>query len=158
VAPVRGGRRRRSGGTLPAATPPAPRRPTISSLTTFLWISLGAILGANARYLVQRVAAQWFGAAFPYGTLAVNGCVAVGVAVTMVTGRMIDRPEVVRLVLIVGFLGSLTTFSAFAWETHGLFQDGAWVRALANIVLSVLAGLAGVRLGILLTPKLGGLL
>lgn len=104
--------------------------------------------------------AQWFGTAFPYGTLVVNvvGCLAIGVVATMVTGRLIDRPEVVRLVVIVGFLGSLTTFSSFAYETHSLFDDGAWTRALANILLSVFAGLAGVRVGILLTPRLGGLL
>lgn len=55
-------------------------------------------------------------------------------------------------------LGSLTTFSSFAYETHHLFADGAWWRALLNTGLSVVAGLAGVRLGIELTPHLGGLL
>jgi CrcB protein len=136
------------------------RRPPISRLTPFLWISLGAVLGANARYLVNVLAARWWGTGFPWGTFVVNaaGCLAIGVVATMVTGRLIDRPEVVRLVLIVGFLGSLTTFSSFAYETHSLFADGAWVRALANVVLSVAAGLAGVRLGILLTPALSGLL
>jgi len=118
------------------------------------------VLGANARFVVNRLAAQWWGTAFPYGTLVVNvaGCLAIGLVATLVTGRLIDRPEVVRLVVIVGFLGSLTTFSSFAWETHGLLQDGAWVRALLNVVVSLAAGLAGVRLGILLTPALGGLL
>jgi fluoride exporter len=127
---------------------------------TFVWISIGAVAGANARYVVNRLMAQWVGTAFPYGTLVVNvfGCVAIGVIATMVTGRLIDRPEVIRLVLIVGFLGSLTTFSSFAYETNSLFQDGAWIRAFLNILVSLLAGLAGVRLGILLTPKLGGLL
>jgi CrcB protein len=126
----------------------------------FLWISLGAVFGANARFLVNRLMAQWLGTAFPYGTFVVNivGCLVIGVVGTMVTGRLIDRPEVVRLVVIVGFLGSLTTFSSFAYETHSLFNDGAWIRALVNIFLSVFAGLAGVQLGILLTPKLGGLL
>jgi len=75
-----------------------------------------------------------------------------------VTGRLIPRPEVVRLVVMVGFLGSLTTFSSFAYESHNLFNDGAWMRALANVVLSIVAGLAGVRLGIYLTPQLGGML
>ena len=79
-----------------------------------------------------------------------------GAIATMVTRRLVDRPEVVRLVVIVGFLGSLTTFSSFSWETHELFQDGEWVRALGNIALSVLAGLAGVRLGVELTPRLAG--
>jgi fluoride exporter len=129
-------------------------------ISSVLWISLGAVLGANTRYVVNRLAAQWFGTAFPYGTLIVNvaGCLAIGAVATLVTGRLVERPEVLRLFLMVGFLGSLTTFSAFAYETHGLLQDGAWVRALVNVLLSVGAGLAGVKLGVLLTPKLGGLL
>jgi len=43
------------------------------------------------------------------------GCLAVGAVATLVTGRLIDRPDVDRLVVIVGFLGSLTTFSSFAY-------------------------------------------
>jgi CrcB protein len=123
-----------------------------------VWISLGAVLGANTRYLVNRAAAQWFGPAFPWGTLIVNlvGCLLVGAVGTMVTARLIERPDVVRLVVIVGFLGSLTTFSSFAYETHSLFQDGAWMRALLNATVSVVGGIAGVKLGVLLTPRLGG--
>ena|SRR5215831_16214183 len=125
----------------------------------YIWISIGAILGANARYLVNRLMAGWLGTSFPYGTLVVNvgGCLVVGLVGTLVTGRLVARPDLVRLVVIVGFLGSLTTFSSFAWETNSLFQDGAWLRATANIVLSVAAGLVGVRLGVMLTPGLGGL-
>ncbi len=141
-----------------SARHPRSRRPAIGRLTPFLWISLGAVLGANARYLVNRVMAQWLGTAFPWGTFVVNvvGCLAIGFFGTVVTARLVDRPELVRQLVIVGFLGSLTTFSSFAWETNGLFADGAWLRAGANIVLSVAAGLAGVRLGILLVPALGG--
>ena len=126
----------------------------------FIWISVGAVPGAIARYLIGRLMAGWLGTAFPYGTFVVNtaGCLIVGAVGTMVTARLIDHADVVRLVVIVGFLGSLTTFSSFAYETHSLLSDGAWVRALLNIVLSVLAGLAGVRIGVLLTPRLGGML
>ena len=132
----------------------------ISRYTPYLLISLGAVLGANLRYLVSRWMAQWLGTGFPFGTFVVNvlGCFAIGVVGTIVTGRLIPRPEVVRLVVMVGFLGSLTTFSSFAYESHNLFNDGAWMRALANVVLSIVAGLAGVRLGIYLTPQLGGML
>jgi CrcB protein len=125
----------------------------------FVWISLGAVFGANMRYVVNRLMAQWLGTAFPFGTLVVNlfGCLVIGVVGTMVSGRLMDRPDLVRQVVIVGFLGSLTTFSSFAYETHNLFVDGAWIRALVNMFLSLFAGLVGVRLGVLLTPRLGGL-
>jgi len=84
------------------------------------------------------------------------GCLAIGVVGAMVTGRLVERPEVVRLVVMVGFLGSLTTFSSFAYESNSLLDDGAWMRALANVLLSVLACLAGARLGVYLTQRLGG--
>lgn len=118
------------------------------------------MIGANLRYLVNRWMAHGLGAAFPWGTLAVNiaGCVAIGLAGTIVAARLVDRPEVVRQFLIVGVLGSLTTFSSFAWETNALLEDGAWVRALLNVGLSLGAGLAGVRLGMLLVERLGGAL
>jgi fluoride exporter len=131
----------------------------IDRLWPYIWISLGAVLGANARYLVNRWLARLLGTGFPFGTLCVNvfGCFAIGVVGTLVTARLLPRSEVVRLAVIVGFLGSLTTFSSFAYESNSLFHDGEWLRAVANILLSVLAGLVGVRLGILLTARLGGL-
>lgn len=118
------------------------------------------MLGANTRFAVNHLAARWLGAAFPWGTLAVNlfGCLAIGVVATAVTGRLVERPDVLRYFLVVGFLGSLTTFSSFAWETHGLLHDGEWLRAVLNVAVSVAGGLAGVRLGVLITPQIGGLL
>ena len=118
------------------------------------------MLGANTRFLVSHLSARWLGTAFPWGTLLVNlfGCLAIGAVATLATGRLVDRPEIARQFLVVGFLGSLTTFSSFAWETSSLVQDGAWVRALLNVAVSVLGGLAGIRLGVLLSPQLGGLL
>ena len=121
---------------------------------------MGAILGANLRYLTSRWLGAWLGTAFPFGTFVVNaaGCLAIGLVGTMVTARLVERPEMVRLIVMVGFLGSLTTFSSFAYESYGLFNDGAWLRALLNIILSIFAGLVGVRLGIALTARLGGVL
>jgi len=116
------------------------------------------VVGANLRYVVGRWLAQALGTGFPYGTLVVNlaGCFIVGVVGALVSARLIDRPELVRLVVIVGFLGSLTTFSSFAYETHALAQDGEWLRAGVNLVMSVVGGVAGVTLGIQLAPLLGG--
>jgi len=134
------------------------RRFVIERVSEFLWISLGAVLGANLRYVVNRAAAQWLGTGFPYGTFAVNvaGSFAAGLIGAMVTARLLGRPELVRQIVIVGFLGSLTTFSSFMYETNTLVSDGEWARALANIGLSLVAGMAGVRLGVLLAVRLGG--
>jgi fluoride exporter len=116
------------------------------------------VFGANLRYVTNRVLAQWLGTGFPFGTLAVNvaGSFAAGLFGAMVTARLLGRPELVRQLVIVGFLGSLTTFSAFMYETSSLVNDGEWVRALLNVGVSLAAGLAGVRLGVLLVARLGG--
>lgn len=126
----------------------------------YLWISLGAIVGANLRYVVTRWSAQTFGTAFPLGTFFVNvaGCLVIGLIATVIAARLVPRPEVTRLLVIVGFLGSLTTFSSFAYETHSLMNDGEWLRAGLNVVLSVVAGLVGVRIGVYVAPYLGGAL
>ncbi len=128
----------------------------MSRFAAVLWISAGAVLGANARYFVNLAAVRWFGPAFPWGTLVVNlaGCLAIGTVATLVGARLVSRPEELRLFVIVGFLGSLTTFSSFAWETHALVESAAWGRALANVAVSVLGGLAGVQLGIWLSHGL----
>ena len=118
-------------------------------LLPFLWISLGAVLGANARYLVNRGLAHVAGVSFPWGTFAVNmvGSFAIGLLGTLLADRLVPNAEVVRQAVIVGFLGSLTTFSSLTWETTGLMNNAAWLRAGLNIVLSVAVGLLAVRLG-----------
>src|SRR6266852_915003 len=93
-----------------------------------LVISLGAIVGANARYFISRYAARVLGPVFPYGTLFIN-----------VVGS-----------LVVGFCGSLTTFSSYAYETMAYFEQGQWLLMLTNFVSNNLlclgGGLAGMAL------------
>jgi CrcB protein len=115
------------------------------------------VVGANLRYLVNRGMAQWLGTGFPYGTFVVNifGSFVIGLLAALIANRLVSRPDVVQQALIVGFLGSLTTFSSFTFETHNLLQDGEWVRAGLNITLSVAVGLLGVRLGMLAAPWMG---
>ena len=120
----------------------------------FLWISLGAVAGANARYLVAVWAIERFGLTFPYGTLTVNvtGSLLVGLFMGLLTERA-GADAAWRLLLVIGFCGSYTTFSTFSFETIGLLRQGALLTALgyvlASAALSLLAtavGLAAARL------------
>jgi len=113
-----------------------------------LVICLGAIVGANARYFVSRYAAQALGPVFPYGTLFINiaGSFIVGFFVIWTSERVLADPRW-RLLVVVGFCGSLTTFSSYAFESMSYFEQGQWLLMLTNVVGNNLLCLAGALAG-----------
>lgn len=117
----------------------------------FLVISLGAIAGANARYLLSRYAAKTLGAFFPCGTLIINvvGSLVVGFFVIWTSERVLADPRW-RLLVVVGFCGAFTTFSSYAFESMAYFEQGQWLLMATNIVsnnlLCLAAALAGMAL------------
>ncbi len=121
----------------------------------YVAVGLGAVLGANLRYLVATWAADRWGQDFPYGTFLINvsGAFAIGLFLALVGTRAPISP-VWRLFIATGFLGGYTTFSSYAWEALVLAQDGAWLRFGAYAVGSNVLGLAGVWLGVTLARAL----
>jgi fluoride exporter len=114
---------------------------------TVLLVALGAAVGAPLRYATDRFIQSRFSPVFPWGTLTVNvvGSFIVGVVLALWTdGRLSD--DAVALVG-VGFCGALTTYSTFSYETLRLFEDGARWYALANVGVSVVAGVGAAALG-----------
>lgn len=124
-------------------------------LERFLLISLGAALGANARYWVSNWAAQRWGAAFPYGTILINltGSLLIGLFLTLAAERFLIDPRL-RLLLTVGFLGAYTTFSTYSFESYNLFARGQWLLAALNAFGSTIAGILAVGLGVFLGKSL----
>ena len=120
-----------------------------------LVISLGAIAGANARYLVSRLAARELGPVFPYGTLFINiaGSLIVGFFVAWSTERVLVDARW-RLLIVVGFCGSFTTFSSYAFETMAYFEQGQWLLMLANVLSNNLLCLGGALAGMALARVL----
>lgn len=118
-------------------------------LLNLLVVAVGGAIGACTRYLVSGWAAGRFGAEFPMGTLIVNvvGCFIIGVFLTLTTERLIVSPYW-RLVVAVGFLGGLTTFSSFGYETLRLMEDADVLPALLNVALNLGVGLGATWLGI----------
>jgi fluoride exporter len=117
----------------------------------FLIISLGAILGANARYWIGGWAAERFGTTFPYGTLIINvtGSLVLGFFITLVTDRFLVDPRW-RLLVAIGFLGAYTTFSTYTYESVNLLLNGQVWLGLLNLFGSSILGAAAVTAGILL--------
>lgn len=113
-------------------------------MTGFLLVALGGALGSMARYGVGLAVHS---TTFPYATLIVNvaGCLCIGLALPTIERAASMTPEFRQLV-VVGFLGGFTTFSAFGSETIALMRLGAGV-ALLNVAANVVAGLAAVAIG-----------
>jgi CrcB protein len=129
-------------------------------IKTYLAVMAGGALGAASRMWLSSYVTGRFGETFPIGTMAVNvlGSLIIGLFVGM-TGTDSPRevPPIVRQFVIFGFLGGFTTFSSFSLQTFNLINDGEWLYAGVNIVLSIVICLLAVWLGFMLatlvTPK-----
>lgn len=116
-----------------------------------LFVALGGAIGSILRYLTATYSSKFFGTGFPYGTLIVNvaGAFIVMFFMTLYIEKFSMDP-IWRLFIVVGFLGGLTTFSSFSYETITFFQTGEYWKGLINIllnnVLTVVAGIAGLYL------------
>lgn len=114
---------------------------------TYLAISIGAVLGANVRFLLGGWVTERMGAEFPYGTLLINvtGSFLIGVAYALIERH--GAPDWFRPLVIVGVLGGYTTFSTFSLDALALAERGAWLAAGTYIAASVFASLAAVWAG-----------
>jgi fluoride exporter len=122
----------------------------------FFWICLAGAAGTGARYLISLGAAQRFGSAFPYGTLIVNlvGCFAI--AGIMQAALTLSWSPTLRSVITIGFIGGLTTYSSFNYETTRLLEEGAWGAAALNAVYTILGAFLAGWLGMLCARQLLG--
>ena len=114
----------------------------------YLWVAVGAVAGASARYFLSGLIARNFSATFPYSTLLINvtGSLVLGFFLVYSTDRVLLDPRW-RLLIAVGFCGSYTTFSSYAFESFALLEQGQWLlvglNTLASNVLCLAAVLAG---------------
>lgn len=117
-------------------------------MSRLVWICAGGAIGTGARYLVGIWAAQRFGAAFPYGTLIVNvtGCFVI--AVLMQAALSMGWSATMRSALTIGFVGGLTTYSSFNFETLRLIEEGAPATAMINVAVTLAGGAAAGWLGL----------
>jgi CrcB protein len=115
---------------------------------TVFQVALGGAIGASARYFVGVAIGKWVGhSAFPVAILTVNvlGSFLIGVFVVAAAQRGLTHwaPFV-----MIGILGGFTTFSSFSLEAFTLWERGAAAHAALYVLLSVVASIAGLILGI----------
>ncbi|MEW6320606.1 MAG: fluoride efflux transporter CrcB [Acidobacteriota bacterium] len=125
-------------------------------MTQFLWICLAGAAGSGARYLVAAGAARWLGSGFPAGTLLVNLAGCFGIAALMHVALALGWPPTLRAAAAIGFLGGLTTYSSFNYETMRLIEEGAPATAVANVALTVVGGFAAGWLGLVAGRSIAG--
>ena len=115
-----------------------------------LMLTLGGTLGVNARYFLGVWVSRWAGPPFPWATFVVNvsGSFAIGFLATFLA-RSLPHPHY-RLLVVNGFLGGYTTYSAFAFETVSLWEHGEKWLGLVYTASTVVAGVAAVALGVAL--------
>lgn len=120
-------------------------------MKALIFIAMGGAIGALLRYGASLSVYSFMGRGFPYGTLFVNvtGSLLMGLLSVMMLERFNIGPEW-RAAVLVGVLGSFTTFSTFSIETLNLLEQGDVMRAVTNIVLSVLVCLVAVWFGVLI--------
>jgi CrcB protein len=123
-------------------------------MPTALSVALFGALGALTRYGVDLLIERNTSTVFPLSTFVINitGCVLAGASI----GALVDRyhePTWLTVGVVVGFLGSYTTFSTFAFETHDLMRTGHVHLAVTDAFGSIVAGVAGIYLGLLLTRR-----
>ncbi|KGE76747.1 fluoride efflux transporter CrcB [Halomonas sp. ND22Bw] len=110
-------------------------------------VAMGGALGGMARLAVGELAARWLGRGFPWGTLAVNvlGCLAIGALAPALGWPMTASPA--WSLLAVGGLGGFTTVSSFSLQTLTLWQEGRPGPAVANVLVTLVVGVAAAALG-----------
>ncbi len=120
-------------------------------MSQILAIAAGGAFGAISRYGASNAVYSLLGRSFPYGTLFVNvaGSLLMGFLFVMMTERM-NLPTEYRSIILIGFLGSFTTFSTFSMETMALLEQAAYIKALLNIAASVTLCLLATWIGITL--------
>jgi CrcB protein len=119
-----------------------------------LLVGAGGAVGCIARFLSQQFISRHYPSSFPWGTLLVNivGCFTIGVVYALSEKGSVMSPEW-RILLATGFCGGFTTFSSFAYENVALMRDGELLLTFLYIAASIIVGLAGAYLGILIVKS-----
>ena len=116
-----------------------------------VFVGTGGFIGASLRYITSTWFSQFSRFGFPLGTFAVNfiGCILLGIFVGLGLEKITTLP--LREFAAIGILGGFTTFSAFGLESFELLKSGQFIMTLIYIIGSMVLGLSGIGLGILIT-------
>lgn len=120
-------------------------------IKAILYVGMGGFIGSVGRYLISYWLLR-YNHQFPSGTLLVNllGSFLIG----LILASSLKNSESWRLLMVTGFCGGFTTFSAFSIENLKMLQDGQWIPAVQYILTSLIGGLFLAFLGYALSTKM----
>ena len=123
----------------------------------FVWICVAGALGSGTRYLVAVWAGKTLGATFPWGTLLVNlaGCFLIAIVMYAGVEKAVLSPNL-RFALATGFLGGLTTYSSFNYETTELVRSRALKLVALNVGVTAIGCFIAGLLGLMLARRIFG--
>ncbi len=124
-------------------------------MNQLLAIAAGGAIGSVLRFLMSSGVYAIAGRSFPYGTLAVNvvGSLLMGLLTVVLIERLSLGPEW-RAAILIGVLGGFTTFSSFSIETLNLIEAGAHIKAIVNVLLSVVVCVGATWVGVVIGRQL----
>ncbi len=124
-------------------------------MTNLLLIAIGGALGAISRYGLNSLMTQKIVSSIPIGIISVNilGSFLMGICFALAT-YMWDGSQTLKAFLMIGFLGSFTTFSTFSLESMQLIERQAYLEAFIYIFGSVLLSVGGLFLGLIITKQI----
>lgn len=118
-------------------------------LQKLLLLTLAGALGTLSRYGLAGAVQRLMGSEFPWGTLTVNliGCFLAGMVWSLAEFRLSISGQT-RIIVLIGFMGAFTTFSAFILESAELFRDAQWLWAITNLGVQNICGLLLFSIGL----------
>lgn len=113
----------------------------------YLYLTIFALIGGFSRYAQSYIVQKYLGRAFPYATLSINilGSFAMGFLLGFFSIKHV--PAAVRTGILVGGVGTYTTFSTFSLETLNLIEERQYLRMAGYVIASVIGGIIAVALG-----------
>ncbi len=124
-------------------------------LQKLLALAVAGGLGTIARFGLSQLVHRVGGTSFPWGTVVVNfiGCLLVGIIWGIIDQKDFFN-QATRTLVLIGFMGAFTTFSAYILETSHLFQSGHWLSGMGNLFLQNVGGFAAFGVGLALIKVL----
>jgi fluoride exporter len=118
-------------------------------LKALLLLGAAGSVGTLSRFALAGMVQNWCGVHFPWGTLAVNsvGCFLFGLVWPLAEGHVMITAQA-RFILLIGFMGSFTTFSTYAFDASRYIEAGQWPQAISILGLHNVLGLCGIFAGL----------